>query len=64
MVIDHLEATITGLEQALGAVNVRLDEIERRADREEGAAAAAVEDLECKLGELGVLPAESEPASG
>ena len=53
--IDELEATITELEQALGAVNVRLNELERRVDREEGAAVAAVEDLECKLGELGVL---------
>jgi hypothetical protein len=62
--INDLKATITGLEQALGAVNVRLDEIERRADREEGAAVAAVDDLECRLGELGVLPAEPEQASG
>jgi hypothetical protein len=56
VVLDDLEATITELEQALGAVNVRLDEIERRADREQGAAVAAVDDLECKLGELGVFP--------
>lgn len=53
--VDDLEATVTGLEQALGAVNVRLNEIERRADRAEGAAVAAVEDLERRLGELGVL---------
>ena len=55
VVIDDLEATMSELEQALGAVNVRLNEIERRADRAEGAAVAAVEDLEHKLGELGVL---------
>jgi hypothetical protein len=61
--IHDLEATITGLEQALGIVNVRLNEIERRADREEGAAVAAVEDLECKLGELGVFPGKPERAS-
>ena len=63
MLIDDLEATITWLEQGLGAVNVRLDEVERRADREEGAAVAAVEDLERKLGELGVLPGEPEQGS-
>ena len=55
VVVDDLEATITGLEQALDAVNIRLNEIERRADRAEGGAIAAVEDLERKLGELGVL---------
>jgi hypothetical protein len=58
-----LEAMVTGLEQALGIVNVRLNEIERRADREEGAAVAAVEELECKLGELGFLPEKPEQAS-
>jgi hypothetical protein len=61
--IHDLETTITGLEQAIGIVNVRLDEIERRADREEGAAVAAVEELECKLGELGVLPGKPEQGS-
>ncbi len=44
---------IVELEQALAAINVRLDEIERRADRQEGAAAAAIEDLERKLGRTG-----------
>jgi hypothetical protein len=61
--INDLEATITAVERALGAVDVRLDEIERRADREEGAAAAAIEDLECELRELGVLPGKPEQAS-
>ena len=60
--IHDLEATITGFEQALGVVNLRLDEIERRADREEGAAVAALDDLECRLGELGVLPEKPEQA--
>jgi hypothetical protein len=41
------------LEQALAAINVRLDEIERRADRQEGAAAAAIEDLERTLRRAG-----------
>ena len=49
---------IVKLEQALGAIKIRLDEIERRADRQEGAAAAAIEDLELRLGEPGVIPAQ------
>jgi hypothetical protein len=49
---------IVELELALGAINVRLDQIERRADREEGAAVAAIEDLERKLGGGGVIPAQ------
>jgi hypothetical protein len=48
---------IVELEQALGAINIRLDEIERRADRQEGAA-AAIEDLELRLGEPGVIPTQ------
>jgi hypothetical protein len=58
--IDDLEVTITELKQALVAINVRLDEIERRADREEGALLAAIGDLQRELGKRGVHRIEKQ----
>jgi hypothetical protein len=52
--IDNPEAAITELRQALVAINVRLDEIERRADREEGALLDAIEDVRRELGNRSV----------